>query len=430
MRTVFHEPGRKTVKRFLLIVVSACLFAGAAVATANQMTPPSDLGTTARAMALGNAMTGVDGDPSSSFHNPAALALYDTSLMNFTYLWTGPNLEGGPKGRPHDVDEGNNIVFSNLVIDLSPIFRNRRPLAFGFTMNFDRNGLGFINFVDIKEPEGYFYRYGRTSTMATTTLGVGITDWLYFGFGTLITLRGTTDFYVSTDLGGNTEDEGMVLDARLAHSAILSTFVDLEKVDLGLTYRQENYGKFGDIIVDAEATVGNSRLTELPMVLAFQDTYVPQSVAVGCSLRPTEDVMVAVDGTWHNWGAFDEQITRDDLPRKRAAVDFVDIYVPRAGVEYNVVESLAVRLGYQFQPTPMRSPGSDGNIFLDNNRHVGSIGLGYTALNPPALALPVSFDLTYFHQYLVPDEYESGEGEVFESKGNVNGASGSLTLRF
>lgn len=418
------------MKRAVCGLAMGIFVLSATLASAGQLTPPLDWGTTARAMALGNAMTAVAGDPSLSYHNPAALANIESSELNITYLWTGPKLEGGPKGELEKFDEGNNVAFSNLVVDLSSIFRNERPFAFGFTMNFDRSGQGFINFIDVKRPDGYFYRYGRTSTMATTTLGLGITDWLYIGGGTLITLRGTTDFTVSTDLGGNTEDEGMILDARLAHSLIASVFFDFEKANLGVTYRMENYGKFGDIVVDADATVGESRLTKLPMVLSFQDTYVPQNVSIGASFDLTDDLMWTVDGTWINWGAFDSQVKDGDLPRKRAQIDFVDVYQPRTGLEYFVVENLPLRLGYQYQPTPMRKPGSDGNIFLDNDRHVGSIGVGYTVQEPPILALPVSFDLTYFHQYLVPAEYEDGDGATFESKGNVNAASGSITLRF
>ncbi|MCZ7585386.1 MAG: outer membrane protein transport protein [Deltaproteobacteria bacterium] len=137
-----------------------------------------------------------------------------------------------------------------------------------------------------------------------------------------------------------------------------------------------------------------------------------------------------MDGVWYNWGRFDERVAEDDLPREDVKIDFVDTYVPRAGIEYNLAENFPLRLGYSYQMTPMRTPGDRTNVFLDNDRHVGSIGLGYTMEDPPVFALPVSLDAAYFHQYLVPDEYETADGFTYESEGNVNGGVVTLNLQF
>ncbi|MCZ7585385.1 MAG: outer membrane protein transport protein [Deltaproteobacteria bacterium] len=264
----------------LVLLAFACVFVPAH-AFGSQMLVPSDIGLTARGVALGNAMTAVAGDPSAIYHNPAILATYEHSQINTGYLFTDPSLSGGPKGNTNEFDEGNNFVLSNLVLSLRSMFKNNHPVAFGLSMYFDRNFRSLINFIDVEEGEGYFYRYGRASTAASMALGFAVTDWLYLGGGTVITLRGETDFQVNTDMAGNTSNEGMILDARLYYSPVASAFADFEVVDIGVTYHGENYGRFGDITVDAEATVGDSPLSELPLVMSFQDTFMPQNIALG-----------------------------------------------------------------------------------------------------------------------------------------------------
>ncbi|MBZ0273737.1 outer membrane protein transport protein [bacterium] len=409
-----------------LLVLLLCPLA----AEASQTFVPADYGLTARGVAMGNAMTAVEGDGSLIYANPAAMAKTSNSYTNFGYMMVAPRLQGGPKGDMDEFDEGNNFVLTNLVLNLNPLLKADRPLAFGLSMYFDRNMRSLIQFVDVEDPDGHFYRYGRTSTMATNTLGLGVTDWLYVGGGALITLRGETDFKVTTDLAGNTSDEGMILDARLYYSPVASIFLDFERVDIGVAYHGENYGYFGDIVTDAQANVGDSRLADLPLVLQFQDTFVPTNVAVGASFKITDDFLAAVEGTWYHWGRFDEQVSSNDLPREDIDIDFVDTYVPRVGLEYHLTESLPVRAGYSYQMTPMRKAGSRNNVFLDNDRHVGSFGLGYTFQDPPVFATPVSIDASYFHMYLVPNETEVAGGATYESEGNVNGGIASLTLRF
>ncbi|MCB1155222.1 outer membrane protein transport protein, partial [bacterium] len=255
----------------ILIVACAVSALGIVPAAASQLATANDYGLTARGIALGNAITAVEDDASLIFHNPAAMAKMDTGQINAGYLFTDPNLSGGPKGDLKDFGEGNNIVLTNMIINLRDFFRSKRPFNIGLSIALDDDGKSLIEFIDAEDEDGHFYRYGRTSSTMVTSAGLGITDWLYLGGGVYILLRGDTDFQVTTDLAGNTSNEGMALTATLAYSPIISAYLDFEKFNVGVAYHGENYGAFENINVEAEATVGDSPLTDLPMQLAFQD---------------------------------------------------------------------------------------------------------------------------------------------------------------
>ncbi len=420
------------MKYFSSLCVIAIVVAAAAWATAGQINVPAEFGLTARGIGMGNAMTAVADDTGLVYHNPAAMAAMTNSHFGFSYLFAKPNFQGGQKGELKEFTESNNILLNTLVLDLSRLLRSRRPFAAGLFVDFDRNGRQLMYFSDARFDDGRFYRYGRASTVGIASVALGVTDWLNIGGGVLAMQHSFVDYQYRTDLVGNSELEGIAREDRLNYSPILSLFLDFQSVDIGLTYRGENYSRVGEVTIESEATVGEADLTSIPISMQFQDSYAPQNIAVGVSLKPLDDLKISLDGTWYNWGRFDDQVAENDSPRQDVDLDFVDVYSPRLGLEYFLAKSLPLRAGYGYLPTPMRKPGSNRHIYLDNNRHVMSLGLGYLFTDLPPFELPLSLDVAFVHQYLTPSTYDSADDEAteFQSKGNLNGGIVSLTFRF
>lgn len=83
-------------------------------------------------------------------------------------------------------------------------------------------------------------------------------------------------------------------------------------------------------------------------------------------------------------------------PAAREAMRFHDTFVPRVGLELTTPvgrHSLAFRLGYHFDPTPVSAQAGLTN-FIDSSRHVAAFGLGLTlrrlgALLPGTIVLDV-----------------------------------------
>jgi len=392
---------------------------------------PYTYGFGARGIAMGSAYTALGGDASCAFYNPAAMASLEHSEFLMGYLYAAPQFEGGPKnGDTSTFDTANSALQVNMLVKLNEMFKSRIPFAFGFNLALDDNGAAFIRFFDIKDEQGYFYRYGESSFLLNGTLGVGITDWLFIGGGVMTTLHSDSNFYVETDLAGNTENEGIILDADVVIAPIGSLFLHFKPVDVGLTYHGQTHGEFVPITVTATAYVGPSPLADLPMKLLFKDSYFPHRVGLGALWRVTDTFKVSGDVVWYNWDRFDEEMGNDDLPRDEIDINFVDIYVPHLGLEWEATESLFLRAGYGFEDTPVDVPGSNGNVILDSPKHIASAGLGYTWVDPPVFAKPLSFDGAYFMHYLLDNELTTGDDVEYESSGIINGGVFSITLRY
>jgi len=350
--------------------------------------------------------------------------------LGLTYIYAQPSFQGGKKGEEIDFSEKNQNVSLNLVYNMRNLFKKSWPLALGITLTLDRNGEGFIHFRDVRNPNGEFIRYGDTSFLFATGIGVKATDWMYVGVGALGNLHASTNITLTTNLAGETSNESMDMKANLAISPAASLFFKTKPIDIGITYRSKSYGQNGPMVVPTTATVGESKLAEMPLNIVFKDSYYPHQVAAGMTWKITEKVLWTWDLTWFNWSDFPKEVSKNDKARKDLDLKFIDTFVPQTGVEWNVVSGLFLRFGYGYDATPVVDGGNSMNMMLDSNKHKGSLGVGYTWTNPPVLNYPFSIDAAYFHQYLVPRSMTSSDFVKYESSGNLNGGALSITLRF
>ena len=420
------------MKRFAI----TCALAAAMVllplaAYAGLGSPPFSYGLGARGIAMGSAYTAMSSDASCAFYNPAAMPLLENSEILLSYLYAAPNFEGGPAdGDKFTFDTSNQMIQTSFALKLNKLFKSDFPISLGLNIALDENGKAFIRFYDMQVGEGYYYRYGPASFLLNLTMGFGITDWLFLGGGALTTLHATNGMVLNTDLAGNTSHEGMTLDTDTAIAPMASIFLHFKPVDVGIAFHGRNTGEFGPIVVQATATVGSSPLADLPMNLLFKDNYNPHRVAVGVNWRVLETFRIAAEGAWYNWGDFDETVSENDLPRKTTIIDFHDTYVPRIGFEFEPYSHLNLRAGYGYEQTPVSTPGTSGNVILDNDKHIIALGLGYDWYDAPGLGTPISFSAAYFMHYLVPITLETSDGEEFESSGMLNGGIFSTSIRF
>jgi len=391
---------------------------------------PTAYGLSARSIGMANASTVLTEDVSAIYFNPAAMAMTDTSKIALTYIYGQPSFQGGPKGKSQDeFNVANKLISLGLVMSMDEFLKSNRKIALGLNITLDDNGQAFIRFDDLIYENGYYSRYGPASFVFNAGLGFEIMEWFYFGGGVLTTLHSNADFYVDVDLAGRTEKEGMRLDAEIVFAPLVSLFFKFDPVSIGIAYRGETSGEMLPIKTTAVNTVGGSKLVDLPLDLLFKDSFCPSNLAIGIGWDVTENLFLTLDGTWYGWGRFDQVMSENDLVRDDIDIDMVDTYVPRFGLEYQVVENLFLRFGYSYETSPLRRPGSNGNYMLDNTRHIGSLGLGYD-LDLGIFNHPISFDTAFFHYYLAPRELESSDGTTLESQGNLSGGTASITIRF
>jgi long-subunit fatty acid transport protein len=384
----------------------------------------------ARGLAMGTAYAALSGDTSSAYYNPAAMATLADSAMGLTYGYAAPDFDGGPKGDTFTFDHASRVVQFNLAQKLNSLLKSNHDVAFGMNISLDDNGLGFIRFNEVQDPNGQYIRYGSSSFTLNATVGFGVTEWLYLGGGVMTTLHANSQFYVNTDLGGKTSKEGIALDSDVAFSPNAAFFLRFDPVDIGGYYQGKTTGGFNPIVVNADAVVGQSPLASLPMTLYYKDNYIPHRAGLGVLVHAAKWASVTVDTVWYNWGDFDNEVANHDLPHKLVPIDFHDTYVPHLGMEFMPFERFFIRAGYGYESSPVSKGGSSLNMILDNDKHIAGFGLGYDWQEPPLLRRPLSFDVSYFGHFLVSREMESSDGVTYESSGMLNGVAGTLTLRY
>lgn len=406
------------------------ILVSATVAFAGLGTAPYVYGFGARGISMGGAFTALPDDSSSAFFNPAAMASLKQSHLSLSYLYGQPEFEGGPKGNTYTFDDSNRILQVNWAAKLNSMLKSNHDIAIGVNLSLDDNLTAFIRFYDPESSEGYYPMYGPYGFTLNATAGFGIVDWLYLGGGVMTTLHGDSDFSLHTDLGGNTSHESNSLNADVVFAPLLAMFLRFGIVDIGLSYHGRIWGQFVPINVSATADVGENELADLPMKVYFKDVYHPHRIGLGMFWHAADWVGIALDAVWYNWSDFDDEVAIDDGPRRNAGHEFNDNIVPHLGFEFTAFPGFFVRTGYSYEVSPINKAGTISQVMLNNDKHIGSLGLGYTWENPPLLQQPISLDGAYQVHYLVPEDLTSNEGDKYESAGYLNAVTATLTLRY
>jgi len=420
------------VKKLLFsLILIGCWFALSAVAWAGLLFVPTSYGLSPKSVGLGNAMTAVGDDVSAAYFNPGALSTFPTSQLALGYMYAAPRLEGGPNGDEVEFDTDNKLTLVGLGLDLSGLFNFKHGLGFGLNVAIDNNLKSFMAFSERRDENGQFIRYGLTSVTMTMGLGVEIIDQLHLGLGGYVMIKGENTLVAETDMAGNTQQEQISVDAEPVIAPVVSLFAPINKmVTVGAAYHGKGVAEFSSIDAATEALVSESSLTQLNLLMAFKDAYVPQNVSLGVSVRPLKWLLIALDGCWYNWGDYDDEVSEGDVVRSDAQFKTVDTYVPRLGLEFEPIPELYARVGYYFEASPFRDPGIGNTVVLDNDRHAISLGIAHDMDYIPFMKHPVGIGATYFYHYLASQTVENVYGQEYESSGSVQGVVGSLTLRF
>jgi long-chain fatty acid transport protein len=174
----------------------------------------------------------------------------------------------------------------------------------------------------------------------------------------------------------------------------------------GVTYRAKFYAETvgtQDILItfrDFSCRFPRPFRSAVLATIHYIHYWTPNEVAAGFALKPRNDLLIAADLTWSNWSQYLDP--QSQVPEKK----FRDTYTPRIGLEYIHHTGIVMRAGYSFQPSPVPEQTGSAN-YLDNDKHVFSIGLGYTfSRSPiPIWKKPLTVDSYFQYQKLVQREY-------------------------
>lgn len=319
------------------------------------------------------------------------------------YIPTPP----GDAPRPFTIDfdvKSTQGLQINVVSDLDYDALNEKlpwlePFQFGGSIFLPLEAVStFVTYQDPGEP--YFFRYGSRPSLFALALGVGyaFTDWLSLGVAVLPNLNSEQNSVSKINLYPEPGDPTNGLDFQILQEGSISIgpvvgilvrppILDLEELlSIGFSYRGEIDGYFGT--GPSQQNFGRIDDGEFHPILSLPDGrivnfmgYAPAQYTLGVGITPAERAVFDLDVTYKEWQTFMYWVGVKPDPA------FQNTWTVRVGGEYTVpvfgsipliktdVTGLAVRLGYYYEPTPVRTLEGRFNI-LDANQHVVSAGLG------------------------------------------------------
>lgn len=448
---------KKKVKPFavLLFISSfALIFIALSFEAAYATKGTNLLGFSAVSNAMGGADTAVLLDTSAINSNPALLSQISSLRADLTVSYMLPNL--------HHADIFGNDIDGENDNFLLPHFgyANKLESLPGFTLGFgifSQGGFG-ADYQDInsvfgtKDDVSSFLRYSKVtaalSYQASDKLSIGVAP--HIGYSDIsLKLFPDTSSLGFDGIPGTTDDfAGIEIKERCSeHMGLGNSFGpcpwDLVfGVKIGLLYEVSKFVSVGaaytspvdfnydngDIVFNFEA-LGLGRVTYDAEVDGFKW---PQQVDIGIALRPTDRLLVSLEGGWINWGMINTVTIRTSNPDNPFAPSTIspdpsflfnwkDQWIFALGIECEAIkERLAFRAGYNYgnNPVPDENLSPLTPIILEH--HITG-GIGYRITRRWSLDASLMYGIrnrvTYTNSSMPifgPDAVESPSGFLFD----------------
>jgi long-chain fatty acid transport protein len=427
----------------------AVLWLSANIAQAN---PLDTYGFGARAIALGGAMTSSARGFAASYYNPAGIAREQPLSLEIGYAFTEPVLRINDRDLNVDQSRG----FQGGITIPGEIFEH--DVAVSLALHLPDGLISRVRTLPQQRPRFVLYDNRPQRLVVSTSAAVEIVDNLYFGTGLtyIAGTKGTLDVTGKVS-ASNSERTELFSAVEVEFSSVRYPTFGLmyeptEGLRFGVTYRHEFVLELDlDVAVRGDIVIGEEDLIAVEdgafILESFNtDLFSPRQLAFGASYE-NELFFAAIDLSWHDWSRFPPPVsaialTLDlgnldfdvPLPDPPLPPEFHDIWVLRLGAEWRAAESLAVRLGYVYQPSP--APAQPGlTNYVDSAKHEVSVGAGLKlGLLPEIFPRPLIFDFAVSSISLVSRDYEKEDpADVvgdYRARGTIYTVATSMSLEF
>ncbi len=429
--------------------------------TATAFPIPDRLGWGARAIGMGGAFTGVADDPTATYYNPAGLVQIDGHAMVMGYIMQIPNI------RLNDslyIDKATKGPMVSIILDPCRPWNIKRRVRIGLSAFFPDNMKSIVKVRYGHDYDPWYPLYGDSSLQNFLASQVGgaieIFPWLYFGGGfsfnisgsniqlnmiandqpMLDFLSGTLKFPIPTFDGDMKWD--FTSETRGIVGVLLKPLPDLR---IGFTWRKEQLNPFEGGLpinikmysIQMDMMIPNAVIEAIPLLgatfpiqIVSNSDYSPQQYALGVSYQLNEKLLLSLDVTYYDYTTYVDDAGRSPV------VQLKGVYVPRFGLEYYLLDDVALRFGYGYEPSPVRPQPQQTDAwvnFMDNDTHEFGFGIGYTGYSISD-KYPVEFSFYYQLCHLVPRTLRNVHfGELpltFTSKGQIHSLGLEMKIIF
>lgn len=372
----------------------------------------------ARGTSLGQAMVGRADDPSAVFYDPAGI----TQLPGLQMMVGGAGIltsteVNTPLGSQSTINDW--AMVPNIYLTYQCCDRLYLGLGiftpFGLSNKFPDDWFGGFN---------SYYAQVQSATV-NPNLAFKINDQLSVaaGFEAMefgLTLKqlapnpfAPNPFFpptaLSTKISGDTWGYGYNLAVHYKPCRLIA---------MGVSYRSE-ITEAGDMNSYLYAPGGGT----LAYSAAHSTLTLPDSVAMGVTLYPTDRLSWEVGGVWTRWSDFNQIQFSFDRPIYGAPVitsvkNWHDTWRFQTGVEYKVLPCLDLRAGYIYDEEAI--PGSNADYLLpSNDRHYFSFGPGLHVGN-------WSLDLAYTYVLVLDRDVSNSTSTGYINPTNLRNGNASI----
>jgi long-chain fatty acid transport protein len=395
-----------TFERIVIVLTAGLAFAPAGWSLGFR-NPDQD----ARATAQGEAFVAQADAPSAIYYNPGGLTQLEGTQISGTSFLTLRNIRFSGAG----VNEKMN----------DPAFSGALFAATDFGMEKFRFGLGvnvpFGNAIDWGKRSSFRYIVTDSNLQVRNyqpTVAYKFNDHFSLGAGLNIYDAETelNRLVPFTILFGSPNDGRFRFDGRGqalgATAGLLFTINDQNSI--GVVYRSPFSIDFrGHAIVKNDVTglLGRSG--------ANAEINFPQSVAAGYALRPTPKLKLELDVEWTDWDTLNTVVLQSanpafaNDPGSRIPFNWESSFFYEFGAQYKIDKHWTARAGYIYSENTV--PNSTFSPILpDSNRHVFSLGVGFTKS-------PFNIDATYQYSLSTERKVTGSADTNFDGSGDLDG---------
>ncbi len=400
-----------------------------------------------RAVGMAGAQIAEADDASAAFYNPALLTRRTRVTLGFGLQYIRPQLKITELN--HHFGENEAPVYPEdfaqwtlgVVFPLGGKVKNR--IALGIGLSLPHGYIVRIHTVDSPKPSFYLYQSSAQKLVILPAIAVRLTEWASVGVGLQVLARFGGDTTVAVDLFSRQVNQREMMISLRTTEALLAgvTLGPFQGFTAGFVFRQEiglEYEVPANIVME---DVGN-----LDLRLTGTALWSPYEFGTGLSWKmPSTGTVITADLTyalWHRAPSPEVTVTVDtggpildglglasalDLCSDRLleasngetacvpiSPGFVDNLTPRVGVEHPLTDSVVVRGGYAYRPTPVPNQVARTN-YLDASTHILAAGLGVTFADPLDIwDQPITVDFAGQAMLLAPRNVDKGSDGVVE----------------
>lgn len=324
-------------------------------------------------VAFANSASGIS-DASTIWFNPAGMTdlngrqlnlgvnlLLPTSKLTDTgSTFNGAPVGGGDGGNPYDPTPVPNLFFA------APLQDGRAWAGIGINAPF-----GLANEYDA----GYFGRFDSTETELTV---INVSPVMAYKINDRFSFGGGLDFqYANADLKSNVSNIASTGVSELKGKDYSigynfgATYKPMDGTKIGATYRSAIEHTLDGTISVRGLTAGNFSIA------GSADLNLPDIATLGITQDIDDDWRVMAQASYYGWEHFDSITARNAAGTvvSQTLQSYENTMAYSLGTEYDVDDTLTLRAGYQFDPTPTGNLRSSRTP--DGDRHWFTTGASY-----------------------------------------------------